>query len=216
MKLTISSQVAEVFPRLGILATVAKDVKVEKADQALRSFIEGSVREVRERYSGDPSQVRSLSSLRIYDDLLKRTGEDKIRSAVESMIRRVARGDTFPSINNVVDLCNLVMVQTTVAVGAFDLDKLTGDMVLRIGKRGERFLEIGKTEPRELIGGEIVLSDQSGVFSIIAYRDSDRTKITNSTRNVLLFTAADSEKSVREASHTLRVFIGKFCGGRVG
>ena len=215
MKLMVSPQVREAFPKLSVLATIARNVKVRGVDDELRAFIERGLEEVRERYGGDPSRIRSLPSLRIYDDLLKRTGEDKIRSSVESMIRRLSRGDPFPSINNVVDLCNLVLVQTLVAVGAFDLDKLEGDVVLRLGEKGDKITEIGRTEPRELIGGEVVLGDGKGVFSIITYRDSDRTRITQSTRSVLLFTAADSEERVREAARTLRVYLEKFCGGRV-
>jgi len=214
LKLTIAPQVTEAFPKLRVLATVVRGVKVDRTDSGLRAFIETGVKEVRERHGKDPSSIRSLPSLSIYDDLLRRTGEDKIRSAVESMIRRICRGDPLPSINNVVDLCNLVMTQTLVAVGAFDLDKLTGDITLRIGGRGERMIDIGKTEPRELVGGEVVLSDRDEVFSIITYRDSDRTKITEYTRNVLLFTAADSEEKVREASRVLGMHLEKYCGGR--
>jgi DNA/RNA-binding domain of Phe-tRNA-synthetase-like protein len=214
LKLTIAPQVTEAFPKLRVLATVVRGVKVDRADSELRAFIETGVKEVRERHGKDPSSIRSLPSLSIYDDLLRRTGEDKIRSAVESMIRRLGRGEPLPSINNVVDLCNLVMAQTLVAVGAFDLDRIQGDAVLRIGERGEKLIEIGRTEPRELVGGEVVLSDLKGVFSIITYRDSDRTKITQLTRNVLLFTAADSDDRTREASLTLRTHLEKLCEGK--
>jgi hypothetical protein len=137
LKLTVTPKVREAFPKLSIKATIARGVRVGRVDGELRALIERGVGEVRERYGGDPSKIRSLSSLRIYDDLLKRTGEDKVRSSVESMIRRLARGDPFPSINNLVDLCNLVLVQTMVAVGAFDLDKLVGDVALRVGEKGE-------------------------------------------------------------------------------
>jgi len=214
MKVAVKPQVTEAFPKLSVQATVVRDLRVGKADERLRELIDQGVKEVRERYSGDPSRIRSIPSLKIYDDLLRRTGEDKIRSAVESMIRRLGRGEPLPSINNVVDLCNLVMAQTLVAVGAFDLDRIQGDAVLRIGEKGEKLIEIGRTEPRELVGGEVVLSDREGVFSIITYRDSDRTKITQLTRNVLLFTAADSDDRTREASRTLRTYLEKFCEGK--
>jgi len=214
LKLTIAPQVKEAFPNLSVKASCVRGVKVDRADGELRALIEAGVKEVRERYGKDPPLIRDLPSLSIYDDLLRRTGEEKIRSAVESMIRRICRGDPLPSINNVVDLCNLVMAQTLVAVGAFDLDKIAGDVSLRISVKGEKIVEIGKTEPRELIDGEVVLSDRDGVFSIITYRDSDRTKITQFTRNVLLFTAADSEEKVREASRVLGMHLEKYCGGR--
>ena len=110
----------------------------------------------------------------------------KIRPASEALVRRILRGQHLPRILNVVDAYNLASVETMLSFGAFDLDKLRLPLIIRFAHGGEEFLGIGMKEVEHLSGKEPVIGDTEGIICIYPYRDSDRTKITKNTRNVLL------------------------------
>ena len=51
----------------------------------------------------------------------------KTRPSSEALLRRVRRGDTLPRVNTIVDLCNWCSVETQLAFGVYDRDRLVGD-----------------------------------------------------------------------------------------
>ena len=53
----------------------------------------------------------------------------------------------LPVINHVVDIYNLVFMESKFALGAYDLDKVDGAITLRFTDGGERFVPIGQEEP---------------------------------------------------------------------
>jgi DNA/RNA-binding domain of Phe-tRNA-synthetase-like protein len=71
--------------------------------------------------------------------------------------------------------------------------------------------------PKELQGGEVVISDREKLIAIYPYRDSDETKITDITKNVLLLVCGVpgiEEETLLEAAHVAIDYIVKFCGGQ--
>lgn len=87
---------------------------------------------------------------------------------------------------------------------------------MRFAEPGEKFLGIGMGDPMQLIGGEIVITDALGLIAIYPHRDADHSKITLSTRNVLLLVCGvpgiSQEKLVRAATLAVE-YVAIFCGG---
>ena len=106
--------------------------------------------------------------------------------AVENLYVRGILQGKFPTINSVVDACNLVSVMSQLPLGVFDRDKITGAVTLRLAKKGESFTPIGKTKPMAIPEGVPILEDQERIISIPGVRDSNPTKITKHTTNLLL------------------------------
>ncbi|MDJ0274308.1 MAG: phenylalanine--tRNA ligase beta subunit-related protein [Nitrososphaerota archaeon] len=165
-------------------AVVLRRIEVGKMRSDDR-FREEVYAEVRRRYTLD--SVKDDPVFRAYRDFYWRIGIDptKTRPSSEALVRRILLGKGLPSINPLVDVCNLVSALTGVTFSAFDLDRVSGNVRLTWSRHGERFLGIGTGEV-ELTGREVVLRDVLGPISIYPYRDSERTKTTPETRNVLL------------------------------
>jgi phenylalanyl-tRNA synthetase beta chain len=106
------------------------------------------------------------------------------------------------SINNIVDISNLVMLELGQPTHAFDADKLKGGIVVRLARDGEKFLALdGKTyalSPRDL-----VIADQERVVGIGGVMGGEETGVTASTKNVLLEAAFFSPSSIRRTARTL-------------
>ncbi len=124
-------------------------------------------------------------------------------------------GKTIPRINNVVDSYNLASIKTEVALAAFNRDELMGDLMMRQSKKGEKFLGIGMSEPSVLTGSEVVIEDSEKIVAIYPHRDADISKVTESTRNILLLICGVPGIDItilNNAREHAEKYIMKFCG----
>jgi DNA/RNA-binding domain of Phe-tRNA-synthetase-like protein len=114
----------------------------------------------------------------------KALGKDpaRYRGSAEALLRRIVAGKGFPQINAVVDVINLVSVESRLPVGLYDLAHVVGDIVLRAGRAGETYKGIGKYDLN--LEGLAVFSDDVGPHGS-ATSDSERTMVTSKTEGIL-------------------------------
>ena len=124
--------------------------------------------------------------------MYRRTGLDptKRRPSSEALLRRVLKGDPLPRINNVVDVCNWCSLEFQLPYGLYDLDRIQGDIELRLGREGEAYAGIRKDEVH--VSGRLTLADSLGAFGNPS-SDSARTMVTGAARRVLMVVFAPAE-----------------------
>jgi DNA/RNA-binding domain of Phe-tRNA-synthetase-like protein len=110
----------------------------------------------------------------------------KTRPSGEALLRRVLHGNELPRISTVVDAYNLASMKTIIPISGFDADLVDQPFHVRFAGDGEVFSGIGMTKPMPLKNNALVLTDERQILCIYPYRDSDRSKITLQTRNVLI------------------------------
>ena len=216
MVLEIEPSLGERFPGLQVLFGYVDGLRVEESGKELQGFKENVCAEVRGKYSLE--SLKDVSIFRSYRDFFWKVGIDptKIRPAAEALVRRILAGKAIPMINNVVDSYNLASIKTEVALAAFNRDELKGGLLMRTARRGERFHGIGMTEPMELNGMEIVISDQEKLVAVYPYRDADKSKVGAGTKNLLLLVCGVpgvNEKILSDAGKVALEIVTRFCGG---
>jgi len=110
----------------------------------------------------------------------------------------------------------LASIKTGIALAAFDEGKLTGNLLMRFAKKGEKFLGIGMEKPMELEGVEVVISDEEKLVAIYPYRDADCSKVSDETRDILLLMCGVpgiGEEILQKAADVAIEYITRFCGG---
>lgn len=114
----------------------------------------------------------------------KALGKDpaRYRGSAEALLRRVIAGKGLPRINAVVDIINLVSVESRLPIGLYDLAHVQGDVVFRAGRAGETYKGIGKYDLN--LEGLPVFCDALGPHGSPT-SDSERTMVTNETKQVL-------------------------------
>jgi DNA/RNA-binding domain of Phe-tRNA-synthetase-like protein len=114
----------------------------------------------------------------------KALGKDpaRYRGSAEALLRRVISGKGLPQINSVVDVINLVSVESRLPVGLYDLAHVNGDIVFRAGRAGETYKGIGKYDLN--LEGLPVFCDELGPHGSPT-SDSERTMVTDQTKHVL-------------------------------
>ena len=88
----------------------------------------------------------------------------------------------MPRINNVVDVINLVSVESRLPIGLYDLAHVEGAIEFRAGRAGETYKGIGKYDLN--LEGLPVFADAQGPHGSPT-SDSERTMVTNATTQVL-------------------------------
>src|SRR5436190_3954738 len=117
-----------------------------------------------------------------------------LRARLESVGQR--------SINNIVDITNLVMLEIGHPLHAFDADELTGGINVRLAKENEKFLALdGKTY---LLGtDDLMIADRERAVGIAGVMGGEDTGVTERTKRVLLESAYFRPGSVRRTARRL-------------
>jgi DNA/RNA-binding domain of Phe-tRNA-synthetase-like protein len=147
--------------------------------------------------------------------MYRRIGLDptKRRPSSEALLRRVRKGEPLPRINSLVDVCNWCSLEFQLPYGLYDLSRVRGTIVLRLGHDGESYPGIRKDDVH--VGGRIALADDEGAFGNPS-SDSARTMVTTGTTRALLVVFSPAEldgTSLEGVVHTSSERARTYCGG---
>ena len=109
------------------------------------------------------------------------------------------------------------MVETAIGLGGFDFSNISEPVTLRFSKEGEQMHLLGDEENTFTKEGEIVYTDAEKLLTLdLNYRDINATKITEKTKDIILFADGGSDidpKDVISALEKGAEYIVQFCGG---
>ncbi len=138
--------------------------------------------------------------------------------SAEALIERIEEGKSIYSINTLVDAYNISSVKENLPMAAYDLNKISWPIVLREAEEGETITFIGG-EVKKIKKGEMVYADKDKVVCLdFNYRDCDETKITDKTKEAIIFVdgcEGVSDKELLDALDRTCDLIIKFNGGKV-
>jgi len=131
-----------------------------------------------------PRSVLESPQIEMTRRAYKALGKDpaRYRGSAEALLRRVVAGKGLPQINAVVDIINLVSLESRLPVGLYDTAHVRGVVVFRAGRGGESYKGIGKYD-LNLEGLPLFADDQGPHGS--ATSDSERTMVTSKTEGIL-------------------------------
>jgi len=109
---------------------------------------------------------------------------DETPTPVESVLAERLRAGRFASAGILVDALTIAIVESGVALRAFDTQAIEGELWIRVASQGER-LGDGRGEP-ELPDGAIVIADQHKAIAPIFGDPADRALPSRSTSRVAL------------------------------
>lgn len=202
--------------KVGYALIEGVDVSKENPDlETVKRRVEG---EIQQKYSD--ASANDVPEIVAWRNVYSSFGykPSKKRNTMEALIRRIVRDEGFPTVNTVVDSYNIAIVRQMNPMGAYDADKLDGEIVLRYSTEGENYQDIG-CETGKMREGVIVYSDDTGIICRgYNYKDAERTKITPDTKKVVLIADGTDQYSIEDVERALDDAIGlitKFCGGKV-
>jgi DNA/RNA-binding domain of Phe-tRNA-synthetase-like protein len=140
------------------------------------------------------------------------------RSSIENLCKLVLSGVDLRPINKLVDIYNTVSLKHVLPAGGEDLNKMQGDLHLTFAGQAEiPVMLLGDKELKAPKEGEVIYKDEvSTICRRWNWREADRTKLTESTKNAILVIEGIppmTKAEVESATHELHDAIKKFCGG---
>ena len=89
------------------------------------------------------------------------------------------------SINNVVDGANITMYDSGQPIHAFDLDKVTGMLVVRMAREGEEITTLDNKQIK-LRPADLVIADEKNVLAIAGVKGGKIAEVDEQTKNIML------------------------------
>jgi len=109
------------------------------------------------------------------------------------------------SINNIVDITNIVMFDRGQPMHAFDADKVVGkSIIVRKANEGETITTL---DGKEVVfkGGEMVIADGAGPLAIAGIKGGNRAEVDSETKNIILESASFDAVTVRMTRRKLGI-----------
>jgi DNA/RNA-binding domain of Phe-tRNA-synthetase-like protein len=132
------------------------------------------------------SDINSRPAIAATRAAYKACGKDpnRYRPSSEALCRRMVKGMELYRSLSVIDLINLLSVETGHSIGGFDADKIVGDtLTLGVGRADEPYEAIGRGTLN--IAGLPVFRDAVGGIGTPT-SDNERTKLTEQTSHLLM------------------------------
>lgn len=109
----------------------------------------------------------------------------------------------FRPINNIVDITNLIMIETGQPLHAFDYDKIHDrKMNIRLAKIGESVITLdGKN--RQIDGNSIIIEDGKKIFDLAGIMGGANSEVDINTKTIILQAAIFNKKLIRATSKKL-------------
>jgi DNA/RNA-binding domain of Phe-tRNA-synthetase-like protein len=140
-------------------------------------------------------------------------------AASESLLEYVFKNHDLPRINLLVDIYNLVSVETSLSLGAHDLAYVSGNVHLRTTTGAEGFRPLGAAENKAVRpGGYAYIDDDHDVICLLEVKQVEKTKVTQDTKEcffIIQGNVASDYACIRTAAERLVDLTTRFCGGKV-
>lgn len=212
MKIIIDNKINEKCNKISI-GSIEAYVNVKENNEKLWEIIDKKVKEIESNV--DVKQISTIKNIADSRTAYKAFGKDpsRYRLSSEALYRRIVRGLGLYKVNNVVDINNLISLNSAYSVGTYDLDKISGDIHFTIADEGETYAGIGKGELN--ISHLPVFYDEQGKFGSTT-SDSVRAMITTDAKHILMniisFNGDDElDKYMNEACE----YLEKYADGKI-
>ena len=137
--------------------------------------------------------------------------------ASENLIKLLLKNHGMFYINKAVDIYNLVSLETKLALGAHNIDNVSGDVTLRFTDGTERYIPLGQEQPVPVAPHEYCYCDDDNeVLCRLEIRQVNKTRVDEQTRNIFYIVQgneATPESLLTEAAERIISLTEKYCGG---
>lgn len=216
MKIIFDESIRMKAPEFMAGYSIIENVKVEKSQKPLKKEIMTIINSVRKKYETRKQMYSSLPITAVRD-LFKKNGRDpsKYAPSAEALLKRIIDGKDLYRINNVVECNNIGSMKYELPMGVYDLDKIKGDVIFKVGSEKDFMKTMAKGEMK--MNNLLLTRDDEKLFGS-PVSDSLHARITETTRNVLLLvysTKRVGEKYLLEAIKYTANNMSKHASGKI-
>ena len=137
--------------------------------------------------------------------------------ASENLIKLLVKRKEVFYINQAVDIYNLISLESKLALGAHNIDRVDGDVTLRFTDGTEKYIPIGQTEPVAVAPHEYCYCDDANeVLCRLEIRQVNKTAVDENAVNIFYIVQgneATPDELLTETAQKIIDLTTKYCGG---
>jgi DNA/RNA-binding domain of Phe-tRNA-synthetase-like protein len=214
LKIRIDSSILSKLPQFKVGVIFYEDITISSSPQ----MIKGRLQLYQESISLDLETLPLVDYKGVSEwrKVFKQLGMDpsKYRPSHEAMLRRIAKRDFVNTIHSAADINNFFSIQYGIPIGIYDLHKVSGDIVIKIGGVDETYDALNNRVIDAF--SKIVSTDDHGPFGS-PFVDSKRTSVTEETTSavqiVYLKPSMTSEGEINELLNAMSKMFTQVNGG---
>ncbi|HZH60588.1 MAG TPA: phenylalanine--tRNA ligase beta subunit-related protein [Metabacillus sp.] len=182
MEIIVQDLLKQLIPDFKVGIVQYQDIQVGDSPQMLK----GRLQLFQESlfFDFEDKKVTEILEISEWRKIFKTIGTDpnRYRPSNEALYRRVQKQQFLHPVNSAVDLNNFLSLQYRIPLGIYDLDKLSGQVTIRIGSNEDSYLAINEREVQ--LSKKLLSADNEGAFGS-PYVDSKRSAVTPATTQAL-------------------------------
>jgi len=140
-----------------------------------------------------------------YKDLLQSVERSvkKNPPTVPALIRNIQHRGSIPCINSIIDIYNVEALNSFLAIGGHDFDKIHDYIEFTVSEREDIFLPILSTE-KHVAKTDYVYRDKKGILAWLDVRDGENYKFDDKTKNAIFIIQGNLNTSVEMRMEALK------------
>ena len=219
MKIIVDQKIFEKFPETAVGVLVCRNVDNLGNAEEIGKLTTEEAERIKKNF-----QPETLSQNPMIDCWRKAysafgSKPSDYRSSIEALYKSVLKGRELRAINKLVDIYNYISLKYMLPLGGEDLDKISGDIRLTFAQNEKLMKLLGDEKEEAPYDGEVIYKDDdSAICRRWNWREADRTKLTEETKNcVLVIEAVKNEfrPQLEQALDELKKLVFKYCGGEL-
>ena len=202
MKIIINKSIAA----LGIKSVVIGIAKNVNPNAKLSdSFLEKQKKMEEWALNCNIDEVFNHPVIQGYKDLLQSVGRSvkKNPPTVPALIRNIQHRGSIPCINSIIDIYNVEALNSFLAIGGHDFDKIHDYIEFTVNEREDIFLPILSTE-KHVAKTDYVNRDEKGILAWLDVRDGENYKFDDKTKNAIFIIQGNLNTSVEMRMEALK------------
>ena len=140
-----------------------------------------------------------------YKYLLQSVGRSvkKNPPTVPALIRNIQHRGSIPCINSIIDIYNVEALNSFLAIGGHDFDKIHDYIEFTVSEREDIFLPILSAE-KHVAKTDYVYRDEKGILAWLDVRDGENYKFDDKTKNAIFIIQGNLNTSVEMRMEALK------------
>lgn len=202
MKIIINKSIAA----LGIKSVVIGIAKNVNPNAKLSdSFLEKQKKMEEWALNCNIDEVFNHPVIQGYKDLLQSVGRSvkKNPPTVPALIRNIQHRGSIPCINSIIDIYNVEALNSFLAIGGHDFDKIHDYIEFTVSEREDIFLPILSAE-KHVAKTDYVYRDEKGISAWLDVRDGENYKFDDKTKNAIFIIQGNLNTSVEMRMEALK------------
>ena len=187
------------------------DNKIKTKD--FLKFKDKAYKALKEKYNN--FEIETDLILRGFNELHKKIGVKRKKNTPisESLLKNFLKDETLPPSNKLIELCNIVILDSRLSIAIYDMDKIDGLVTL---KQASTNISYNFSEKRTINQGEYIYTDSKDILYRLEVNQNPKTIVNEDTTNIFVTVEgneATSAEYIMEVASEIIDLITTYCGG---